>query len=73
MLTTEMGDAVALLAYDGKAKVSIDGVRWPLEDHRLPVGVGGLLNEAVAPQVRIKAVGGFILVCHLQAWRRRHS
>ncbi len=70
-LTAEVGDAVSLLSYDGKARVSISGVRWPLEDYLLPVGVGGLLNEAAAPQVRIKAVGGSILVCHLRAWRRQ--
>ncbi len=71
-LTTESGDAVSLLSYDGKARVSIRGVRWPLENRLLPLGVGGLLNEAVAPEVCITATGGSILVCHLQAWRRRH-
>lgn len=72
-LSAQPDDAVSLLSYDGQARVSISGVRWPLQDHRLPVGVGGLLNEAVAPQVCIIAEGGSILVCHLQAWRRRHS
>ena len=72
MLTTEPGDAVSLLSYDGKAQVSISGVRWPLADYLLPLGVGGLLNEAVAPEVKITASGGSILVCHLQAWRRQH-
>ncbi len=71
-LMTELGDAVSLLSFDGQARVSISGVRWPLEDHLLSVGMGGLLNEAVAPQVRITATGGVILVCHLRAWRRRH-
>jgi len=71
-LMTELGDAVSLLSYDGQARVSISGVRWPLDDHLLPVGVGGLLNEAVAPQVHVTATGGVILVCHLQAWRRHH-
>lgn len=71
-LTTEINDVVSLLSYDGQARVSISGVRWPLEDHLLPLGVGGLLNEAVAPEVNITAAGGSILVCHLRAWRRRH-
>ncbi len=71
-LTTEQNDAVSLLSYDGKARVSIRGVRWPLEDHLLPAGVGGLLNEAVASEVYITVTGGTILVCHLSAWRRQH-
>ena len=73
MLETEIDDAISLLSYDGRARVSIDGVRWPLRNHLLPVGVGGLLNEAVSTQVRVSATGGIVLVCHLQAWRRRHS
>ncbi len=71
-LETEIDDAISLLSYDGRARVSIDGVRWPLENHLLPVGVGGLLNEAIAPKVHVKAIDGTILVCHLSAWRRRH-
>lgn len=71
-LNAEINDVVSLLSYDGKARASIDGVRWPLENYLLPLGVGGLLNEAVAPQVHIKAIGGSILVCHLRAWRRQH-
>ena len=73
VLETEPGDAVSLLSYDGRATVSIRGVRWPLHRHPLAMGVGGLLNEATATHVQIEAVGGVILVCHLQAWRRRHS
>ena len=73
VLETEPGDAVSLLSYDGAATVSISGVRWPLHQHPLAMGVGGLLNEATAAQVFIEAVGGVILVCHLQAWWRRHS
>ena len=73
MLETEIGDAVSLLSFDGLARVSMDGVRWPLQDHRLPVGVGGLLNEAIAPYVTVKAEGGVILVCHLRANLRSHA
>ena len=71
-LAAEINDVVSLLSYDGQARVSIRGVRWPLDNHLLPVGMGGLLNEAVAPEVKITAAGGMVLVCHLQAWRRRH-
>lgn len=71
-LNAEINDVISLLSYDGRAKVSISGVRWPLEDCKLPLGVGGLLNEAVVPEVKIIATGGCILVCHLRAWRRQH-
>jgi thiamine pyrophosphokinase len=71
-LETGIGDAVSLLSLDGQARVSIDGVRWPLQDRPLLVGVGGLLNEAIQPRVTIKAEGGVILVCHLNAALRSH-
>lgn len=73
VLDTEAGDAVSVLSMDGRARVSIDGVRWPLADVPLAVGVGGLLNEATGGTVTIKAEGGIILVCHLKAALRRHG
>ena len=72
VLETEKENAVSLLSFDGRARVSMTGVRWPLDNHLLQVGVGGLLNEAVGPRVFIEAVGGVILVCHLEAALRRH-
>jgi len=73
VLETEPGDAVSLLSFDGLAQVSISGVRWPLLDHLLPVGVGGLLNEALGPCVSVTAEGGIILVCHVKAALRGHG
>ncbi len=73
VLETELGDAVSLLSFDGTARVSMDGVRWPLQNHLLAVGVGGLLNEAAGPRVTIRAEGGVIVVCHLQAALRSHG
>ena len=72
-LETETGDIVSLLSFDGQARVSMDGVRWPLQNHPLPVGVGGLLSEATAPRVYIKAEGGVVLVCHLSYQLRSHA
>ncbi len=72
-LETALGDAVSLLSFDGLARVSMDGVRWPLDAHPLAVGVGGLLNEATGPRVKIKAEGGVVIACHLQAALRRHG
>ncbi len=73
ILETEPGDAVSLLSFDGKAQVSLDGVRWPLDNRPLAVGVGGLLNEATGPRVSLKAEGGTIIVCHLKAALRSHG
>lgn len=71
-LETEPGDAVSLLSFDGHARVSVSGVRWPLENYSLAVGVGGLLNEALDERVTVSAAGGVILVCHLKAALRSH-
>ena len=71
VLDTEAGDAVSVLSMDGRARVSLSGVRWPLTDFALPVGVGGLLNEATGNTVTVKAEGGLVLVCHLQAYLRQ--
>ncbi len=71
MLNTEPGDAVSVLSMDGRARVSLSDVRWPLTDFPLSVGVGGLLNEAMGASVTVKAEGGRVLVCHLQAYLRQ--
>ena len=73
VLETEPGDAVSLLSLDGRARVSIGGVRWPLQNHPLPVGAGGLLNEATGPRVSVQAEGGIVLVCHVRAALRSHE
>ena len=73
VLETEPGDAVSLLSFDGQARVSVSGVRWPLDCHPLAVGVGGLLNEALGPRVTVSAGGGIILVCHVKAALRSHA
>ena len=73
VLNTDAGDAISLLSFDGKARVSVSGVRWPLENHPLAVGVGGLLNEATGPHVSVKAEGGIVIFCHLKAALRSHG
>ena len=73
VLETEPGDVVSLLSLDGRARVSLSGVRWPLDNHPLAVGVGGLLNEATGPRVSIKAEGSIVIVCHLKAALRSHG
>ncbi len=73
VLETEPGDALSLLSFDGRAQVSLAGVRWPLQNHPLAVGVGGLLNEATGTRISVKAYGGIILLCHLKAALRSHG
>ena len=73
VLETEPGDAVSLLSFDGQARVSAGGVRWPLDSRLLAVGVGGLLNEASGDLVTVSADGGVILVCHVKAALRGHG
>ncbi len=71
VLETAPGDAVSLLSFDGLARVSLGGVRWPLDNHPLAVGAGGLLNEALGKRVTLRVEGGIAVVCRLDAALRR--
>jgi thiamine pyrophosphokinase len=59
------GDTFSLLSLDGKAHATIQGVKWPLDDYRLPIGTLGVSNVAEAERVVVWARGGALLVCHL--------
>lgn len=59
------GDTFSLLSLDGKAHATIQGVQWPLDDYRLPIGTLGVSNVAEAARVVVRARGGALLVCHL--------
>ncbi|HZP82682.1 MAG TPA: thiamine diphosphokinase [Chthonomonadaceae bacterium] len=60
------GDTFSLLSLDGLVRATIQGVKWPLNDHRLPIGTLGISNIAEAEQVVVRARGGALLVCHLK-------
>lgn len=65
MVQTTPGDTISLLSFDGQARATVRGVRWPLEDHRLPVGTFGVSNEATGERALIQARGGALLACLL--------
>ncbi|HZO91974.1 MAG TPA: thiamine diphosphokinase [Chthonomonadaceae bacterium] len=62
----EPGDIVSVLSYDGKARVTLTGLRWTLLDERLPIGTRGMSNVAESNRVSIRARGGAVIVCHLK-------
>jgi thiamine pyrophosphokinase len=64
-ITTRHGDTISLISFDGHARATILGVRWPLHDHRLPVGTFAVSNQATSDYVRIQVQGGILLACHL--------
>lgn len=65
-LTTEPDDTISLLSFDGKASITLTGVRWPLFDETLEFATRGVSNRAVADRVHVRVSGGAILVCRLK-------
>jgi len=65
-LATEPDDTISLLSFDGKAHITLTGVRWPLLDETLEFATRGVSNRAAAEQVTVRVRGGAILVCHLK-------
>ena len=65
IFASRLGDTISLISLDGVARVSVSGVRWPLENLQLPLGTLGVSNEATGGEVAVTAQGGAILVCHL--------
>ena len=64
-LETRPGETVSLIAFAPENRVSISGVRWPLEDVRLPVGTRGVSNVATGESVLVEVTVGVVMVCHL--------
>jgi thiamine pyrophosphokinase len=64
-VTTQPGDTISLISFDGHARATILGVRWPLHDHRLPVGTFSVSNRATSDHVSIQVRGGAVVACHL--------
>ena len=58
------GETVSLVTFTG-ATVSIAGVRWPLNAHRLLPGTHGVSNVADAAQVTVEVDSGSAFVIHL--------
>ena len=72
-LTTEPDDTISLLSFDGKASITLTGVRWPLFDETLEFATRGVSNRAAADQVQVRVHGGAILVCHLKHFKNYES
>lgn len=66
MLPTEPNDTISLLSFDGKASITLTGVRWPLVEETLLFATRGVSNRAAADRVEVRVHGGAILVCHLK-------
>ena len=64
-LSTKPDDTISLLSFDGRASITLTGVRWPLTDERLEFATRGVSNRAAADRVQVRVHGGAILVCHL--------
>ena len=64
-IQTQPNDLISLISLDGLARVTVNGVRWPLTNFLLPVGTLGISNRAVGEEVTIQVRSGAIFVCHL--------
>lgn len=66
MLPTEPDDTISLLSFDGKASLTLTGVRWPLVEEKLSFATRGVSNRAIADRVDLRVHGGAILLFHLK-------
>ncbi len=64
------GDVVSVVSFGGQVRATLEGVRWPLRDHPLPIGTLGISNRASSERVVIQARGGALLACHLPSPRQ---
>ena len=64
-LPTLPDDTISLLSFDGRACITLTGVRWPLFEESLQFATRGVSNRAVSDLVQVRVHGGAILVCRL--------
>ena len=64
-IQTQPDDLISVISLDGRARVTLEGVRWPLQDFPLPVGTQGISNRATGEKAIVRVSGGAVLVCHL--------
>jgi len=57
-------DLISVFSFDGLARVTLSGVRWPLVDAELPIGTLGLSNVATSEEVVVTVQGGAAVVVH---------
>jgi len=63
--TANPGDTIAMVTFDGRARASVTGVEWPLNDYLLPIGTHAVSNKATEGTVTFRARGGALLACRL--------
>ena len=62
-LVAQPGETWSFWTYDPSVRVTVEGVRWPIEDATVDAGGGpSISNEAVGDLVRIHATGGAVVV-----------
>jgi thiamine pyrophosphokinase len=62
-LASSPGETWSFWTFDPSVRVSITGVRWPVEDARIDAGSRpSISNEAVADRIRIRTQGGAVVV-----------
>ena len=62
-LAAQSGETWSFWTYDPSVRVTIDGVRWPLEDAEIDAGGRpSISNEAVGDLVRVQTTGGAVVV-----------
>ena len=63
-LAARPGETWSFWTFDPSVRVTVDGVRWPVEDTAIDVGNRpSMSNEATSERIRIRATGGAVLVC----------
>ena len=62
-LVAQPGETWSFWTYDPSVRVTIDGVRWPIEDATIDAGgQPSISNQATAEEVRVQALGGAVIV-----------
>ena len=64
-LDTQPGDTVSILSADGLARITTEGLQWPLTGERLQPGTRGVSNVALRADASVTVEDGAVWVCHL--------
>jgi len=63
-LAARPGETWSFWTFDPSVRVTVDGVRWPVEDTAIDVGNRpSMSNEATSNEIRIRSTGGSVVVC----------
>jgi thiamine pyrophosphokinase len=62
-LVAQPGETWSFWTYDPSVRVTVDGVRWPIEDATIDAGGRpSISNQATTEEVRVQASGGAVIV-----------